>query len=318
MASSADNAFKGRVNETALAYYVNGSKWPDATTRRENKEKIKELNPDDVLIETGKAKEMAKSFLEKASEMGYRGVKEVYWIGVPGDTTNRLKAALDPDGSLNIIIDPKRFPADLMVHFQSGHKGRFESWLGLSAKSSMIKSGKIGFKNLGLGTLDKILGLKLSEEFKVRTADFVKKNNLDETADKRKVQIRKNKKLSEIAGKAGDKMLEEFRDEIWKKLARMNFDQAHEHVIKYWMNAENVYPPYLKVTGAGTKPPFNVIIENPKDNEKLTALNQGDIKFIKTGIHSISVMTSGKRLFNIRLAFDSEKMAGSIKVKADA
>lgn len=317
MTMTADNATKGRVNELLLGYYINGKEWFDAEAKQEFNNKKGILDPDTLSNETIKSKEMAEKFLEHAAREGYHGVQQVFWIGGGGQSARKLKTTIDPTGNLKFDIDPIKNPADLMIEFQTGVKGRFEKWLGLSAKTSEIKSGKIGFKNLGLGTMDKLLGLHLSDDFKKAMEKFAKQYGLDMIADKRKIQIRKSKKLVEEADKAGDKLLEQFRDEIWKKLTKLNFDQAHEHILENWMNSGNLFPPYLKVTGGGVKPPFNIKVENPKQNPKLDAINKNSIKFIKTGIQSIQVIAGNERIFNIRVKFDSQKMAGSIKLNAD-
>jgi hypothetical protein len=314
-----ENAFRGRINEILLGYHVNNSKWYSREAKKQLDDLRGRVDQSTFRTEDQKAEKMADAFVSKARGMGYSSVKNVFWIG-DGNvlTINSLRKNIDPGGQMELDLDPKTNPSDLLVEFHRGIQGKFERWLGISAKSSMRSDGKIGFKNPGLGTMDEELGLKLTAALKKAEQEFAKTYRLSPMDSRREVEIKKSVKLYNIAIKEGDKIISDFRDAIYKKLNKMSFDEAHQHLLKIWLNAGDLYPPYLKVTGSGENPPFQIRVENPNENNKLDALNSGNIRFIKARTNSITVMADGKRLFNMRLKFKGTKMASTVKLSADS
>ncbi len=59
--------------------------------------------------------------------------------------------------------------------------------------------------------------------------------------------------------------------------------EACEYIIKSWINADILYPPYIKITGFGIAENANAKVENPRSNEKLKALQSDVISFEKVG-----------------------------------
>jgi hypothetical protein len=314
-----DNQTRGKLNELLMGYHINGQEWFSKDAKEELSETRVSVEPEVYKMENLKAEQMAEAFLGKSRHMGYHNVRTVYWIGGGNvGTLNTLRRNIDPKGQMELDLDPRVNPSDLMVEFQKGARGKFERWLGISAKSAQRTDGKIGFKNPGLGTLDGELGLDLTKYLKKREEEFAEQYGLSNVGTQREAQIKRNQRLFKRAVNVGDELLSELRDKIIYKLSRMNHDQAHQHLLSVWLNAEDLFPPYLKVTGSGIKPPFQVKVENPLENDNFSKLNTGNIKFLKAGAQSITVTANGARLFNMRLKFKGTKMASTVKLSADS
>lgn len=300
------------VNEILCGYYVAGKKWFDPDAKKKLEEKKKKISAAEYHDQDGRAQVMADRFLDYARARGYRSVKNVFWTARPGV----LQKAVDPKNELH--IDQKGNPADILVEFTSGPSGKFERFLGLSAKSTGGPKGDIGFKNPGLGSVEKDLNLKLYDILTAKIAEAIKKFKLSEKADERKRQIRANPKIAEQVEEMGAEVLNKVRDKIFNKLRTMSDNDLKKYFLKEWMNAsEGLYPPYVKVTGAGVKDPYTAKVEDPLKNEKLDAFNKGRITLEKEGTQAIRISAGGKRIFKIRAKFESQKLASSFKFSAD-
>ena len=90
--------------------------------------------------------------------------------------------------------------------------------------------------------------------------------------------------------------------------------QSRDYLLSDWMDASNaIYPYYIKVTGKKS----GVAIEDPLKNDKLSALNKGNIKFEQIGNDSVGVTASGKRILKMRFKYESQAIASSIKMSGD-
>jgi hypothetical protein len=89
------------------------------------------------------------------------------------------------------------------------------------------------------------------------------------------------------------------------------------YLLSDWMDAEVMYPPYVKVTGMGSKPPYSAMVMDPTKNEKLDALSKYKITLEPVGNESIGVMAGSKKIMKIRFKFESEKMASTIKLSGE-
>ena len=83
------------------------------------------------------------------------------------------------------------------------------------------------------------------------------------------------------------------------------------------MDAEVIYPPYIKVTGQGSRAPYRASVMNPVENDKLSALGNYPITAEKVGNESIGIKAGDKKIMKIRFKFESEKMASSLKLSGD-
>jgi hypothetical protein len=210
-------------------------------------------------------------------------------------------------------VDQKKNPTDILVRFTAGPADGF---LGLSAKATQGK-GEIGFKNPGIGTIDKALNLKLADEYKNQVDQMVERYRLPVNANERKLKIRANPKLKLDTEAIGVKILAAMRDELLVRLEKMKQPELMKYLLSDWMDAEVLYPPYIKVTGQGNKPPYKAIVMDPVSNPKLEALGKYKITLEKVGNESIGVKAGDKKIMKIRFKFESEKMASSVKLSGD-
>ena len=291
------------INEIHTAYVLNGNKYPDSASKAQYEKKSQLLTEEQLAQQEGRAEAMAKDFKTWASRNGYgSSISKVYWTARPGFS---FKSIVGYD------VDQRKNPSDILVEF-SGKK-----FLGLSAKSTSGK-GDIGFKNPGVGTVEKDLRIKLSDVNKKAVDTFTKDFDLSPSANKRKQEIRSNPQLQKSADERGLKVLNEMRELMLRKLNTMNPKARKEYIITSWIDASaDLLPPYVKVTGRGTKAPYSASVEDPLKNDKLQAINTQPIKFSAVGNDSIGVMAGNKKVLKMRFKYESQKLASSLKMSGD-
>jgi hypothetical protein len=309
--SSGDNTLLARINEILTGFYINGGAWYGEAVKQKNKSDREHVSADDYAIQAGRAVEMAKAFLKEAKRYGFSTVKEVIWTALPGI----LQKTVDPKNKIG--ISPKGNPSDLVIRFGT-HPHGSSTFLGLSAKSTTGRNkAGIGFKNPGMGKIEKDLGIDLKSILDKGVEEIRKEYGLSANASQRKLEIRRNVRRKKKVDEFGDEILEKIRDKLYNKMKSMRSDDVRIYLLKEWLDAEELYPAYFKVTGAGNKPPFTAKVEDPRDNDKLEAINTEGINLKKVGQHSIQILAGSTKLFNIRAKFDKQKMAGSVVFSAD-
>jgi len=289
------------VNEIMLGYYLaNGwSKFVDnADAKKQLTAKQKKIGEAASIAQEEKAKAMADEVLKWAKQNGYQGtIKNVWWTARPGV----LAKAVGQE------VDSRKNPTDTLVQFSD------DKFLGLSAKSTKTQ-GDIGFKNPGVGTIQKDLNLNLTGIYDRAEKEFLKKfSNLSLSKKARKGEIRADQKIKEVAEATGTKVLNSIREALYEKLSSMSQPALRKYIIKAWMDADKVYPPYIKITGmrVGAK------VEDPLKNSKLSALTRGKISLQKVGNDSVGIIAGTKRIMKMRAKFESQKMASPIKFTGD-
>lgn len=298
------NTILSDINEIYTGYFLNGKKWFDNEAKAQANARVKQAQPDEVADAIGKAEVMAAEFKKWAKANGYSGtVKQVWWTARPGS----MKAAVGYE------VDQKKNPTDILVKFTSGP---CDGFLGLSAKATKGK-GDIGFKNPGIGTVDRALNLKLGALYNEVLETVIKKYKLPKSAAERKAFIRANPGIKKQTEKIGVELLAELRLRLIDKLMTMKQATMFKYLLNDWMDADVVKPPYVKVTGQGNKEPYKAVVMDPTDNEKLKALSKDQIYLAKVGNESIGVMAGDKKIMKIRFKFESEKMASSVKLSGE-
>ena len=298
------NTVLSDINEIYTGYVLAGKKWFDKEAQTQYNLRVSQAKAEEVADAIGKAEAMAESFIKWAKANGYSGVvKDVWWTARPGSMSSAFG---EP-------VDQKKNPTDVLVKFSSGPVNGF---LGLSAKATKGK-GDIGFKNPGLGTVDKNLNLKLAAEYDNQLSQTIVKFGLPKPAQERKNYIRQNAGIKKHTEAIGVQILAAMRDVMFERLKRFNQKDLMKYLLSDWMDAELLRPPYVKVTGQGNKPPYQAVVMDPTDNEKLKALSKYEIKLEKVGNESIGVSAGGKKIMKIRFKFESEKMASSVKLSGD-
>lgn len=303
--ASSTNTLASDVNEIYLSFYCADENWSLVDNSIELQELVAQrqanLNPNAFADQKERAKLMAQSSLEWANQNDFSGkVKRVWWTARP----NALSQAV------GISVDSRKNPTDVLLQFTDN------KFLGLSAKSTG-GSGDIGFKNPGLGTLAKVL----NTDFKSLVAKVEQKAiaelRLPATKTERKIFIRSNPEIQGKTIAVGQSILELLRNALYKKYLSMSQEDLRKHVIGEWMDADKVYPPYIKVTGHGKNSKYSATVHNPLQNEKLEALTRGNLEVVLAGSSAVGIKASGKKILKMRLKYESEKLASAIKLSGE-
>lgn len=298
------NTILSDINEIKVGYFLNGKNWYSAEAKMAFESRIKQAKPEEVADAIGKAEVMAVEFLKWAKANGYsEPVVGVWWTARPGELARASKTD----------ADSKKNPTDILAKFS---KGPGNGFLGLSAKATK-GNGDIGFKNPGVGTVDKSLNINLTAFYKKVEAEVVAKYKLPGTNAQRKPYIRAHPEIKVHTEAAGVKVLSDMRDLLLKRLETMQQKDRLTYLVQYWMDADLLAPPYIKVTGNGSKPPYKASVMDPVSNPKLDALRSYPIKFEKVGNNAIGVAAGSKKIMKIRFKTESEKMASVIKLSGE-
>jgi hypothetical protein len=301
------NTLVSDINEILVGYFLNNQTWYDVEAKGKYNQRIKQVSPADLNRATEHAKIMASEFLTWAKTKGYKiPIVGVHWTARPGIMTKLV----------GVEVDQSKNTSDTLVKFKSGPS---DGWLGLSAKSTKGR-GEIGFKNPGIGTIDRLLKINIGDEYKNQLKQAIALYNLPATDSARKTFLRapKNKDIKKSTENLGVRMLSAMRDELYNKLTTLSAKELFEHITENWMNANVMYPPYVKITGKGEKPPYTATVIDPTENEKLTALASLNISLEKVGNESIGIMADGKKIMKMRFKFESEKLASSVKMSGES
>ena len=300
------NTIGADVNEIVLGFllaaeagtFVNGSEAQETLDDRASN--LTSVQYED---QTGRAEAMNNSILTWAAQNGFEGsVDKVWWTARPGVLQNAVGEKQVSKGN----------PADLLIQFAD------ESFLGISAKSTKGKAD-IGFKNPGVGAIGRALGIDLAAAAKVVAVEELKLLGIDHLpAKKRKAFIRANPTIQRQTVATGKIILNILRDFLFDHFTRLSNEQLREHLVQSWLDADGIYPYYIKVTGHGSADKgFSARIEDPIKSDKYKALMTEDITLTRAGNDSIGVLAGGKRVMKMRFKYESEKMASSLKMSGD-
>lgn len=295
-----NNTDAADINEIMLGYYLAGTwgKFNDSNDAKTQLQfKIDKVGNDVYSEQDRKAQVMSNEVISWARANGYNGIVEkVWWTARPGVLAKAVGRS----------VDSRKNPTDVLIRFTNGE------FLGVSAKSTKSQ-GDIGFKNPGMGTVEKNLNIQLSD-IPQKALDTLLKEfpNLSKSANTRKNEIRADKFISKRAEELGKVVLSDIADKLLKTLETKN--EVLDYLLDDWLDAKNaVYPRYIKVTGmrSGAK------IEDPLRNSKISALTSGNIKFIKVGNDSVGVIANNKRIMKMRAKYESQKLSSSMKFSGD-
>lgn len=298
------NTILSDINEIYTAFILAGKVWFDKEAQKQYNLRVKQAKLNEVETAQGKAEVMAVEFIKWAKKNDYKlPIKGVWWTARPGSMADAIGES----------VDQRKNPTDVLIKFASGPANGF---LGLSAKATQGK-GDIGFKNPGLGTVDRNLKLSLADKYANKLEQTIKLFSLPEAAAARKDYIRKNSGIKSKTEEIGVKLLSAMRNELYTRLMKFNQKELINYLLSDWMDAEVMNPPYVKVTGQGNNPPYRAVVMDPLKNEKLEALSKYEISLEPVGNESISVKAGDKKIMKIRFKFESEKMASSVKLSGD-
>jgi len=298
------NTLVSDINELLVGYFLNNERWYNSEAREKYNQRSRQVSSEDLDRATEHARVMAKAFLKYAKEKNYSNITNVYWTARAGSMTELI----------GVEVDQTKNPTDTLIKFSSGPS---DGWLGLSAKSTKGR-GEIGFKNPGVGTIDRVLNISITKFYNDELEKIISKLDLPKSATERKKYIRDNPEIKKQTEVLGSKLLSKMRDILLQKLQSMDNKDLFEYFMEYWLNANIMYPPYVKITGKGTKPPYTATVMEPTKNEKNDALATLDFKLEIAGNESIGVRAKGKKIFKMRFKFESEKLASSVKMSGES
>ena len=203
------NTLGADVNEILFAYYIAGENWKKvdgaANVQKQLKMRRKQLDDAEYVDQEERAKVSAQETLKWCTKNGYNHkIVRVWWTARPGV----LSKAVGQE------VDSKKNPTDVLLKFQDG------KYLGISAKSTRGKRD-IGFKNPGIGTLDKLVGVDSSDIIEKQTKLFYKQFP-DAPATKRELKkwVRANPDIQVISREYGNKILTLIRDRYYEEMRK--------------------------------------------------------------------------------------------------
>ena len=294
------------INEIYLGYFLAGESWFDKNAKKQVDAKTKKINDEKRVEEQiERARVMADEVVEWARKNGYRGkISSVVWTARPGSMTEAVGRE----------VDQRKNPSDILIRF---NKGPADGFLGISAKSTKGKSD-IGFKNPGIGTMERALGLDLKSIPDKYVEMAIEAFKLSSVTSQRKLEIRRNPKVKVVTEKWGTQALNELREVLYKKLKRMKSKDLMFFILNHWLDAtDTLYPPYIKVTGMGTKNNYHARVEDPLKNRKIESITSERIMVSRVGNDSVGLNAGGYRVLKMRFKYESQKLASSVKLSGD-
>ena len=291
------------VNEIFFGYYLTND-WNDFKNskkiQQELDERSKRISTTEVINQKGRAKEMAKVTLEWMKNNGYPGkIVRKWW---PKQNSDMISQAIGYE------VDLDKNPLDILIQTDG------EKFLGLSAKSTK-GSGRIPFKNPGLGTIESNLELKLKHHYEDEVKKMlIKFPELPKTNTERKKAFKEDRKFYEKNIQKSifvQHTFERIRDDIYDKLVTLSQKKLCEYIKNNWMDAGFVQPPYIIVTGRGTDNEFTADVREPGE------LNIQNLTIEKVDWDKIRIFTKRKKLLDMRVKFESNQMATSIKFSGE-
>ncbi len=302
----AKNTVGADINEIAFGYYAAGSSWDNFVNAEYAKEMLGErtsqASPEEIKDQQERAKAMLEATLEWAKQNGWEGtITNVWWTARAGVLSQAVGKKVSAGN-----------PTDILLQFDN------DEFLGVSAKSTK-RNADIGFKNPGVRPITKALGVDLNPTINRESTKAILDLNIPQmSAKERKKFLRSDKALEAAANEIGRKILGMLRDSLYSHLLTMEDDDIRNHILEYWMDANENYPYYIKVTGRGTdKKGYTATVSDPIKNEKYKALMSEEISVSKVGSDSIGITAGGKRIMKMRFKYESQKLASSLKMSGD-
>lgn len=301
---AASHTDKSDVNEILYGLYMADGSWSvyqdSAYIQKQLEAKKSKLTDEDYFDEEQRAIVMAQETKNWMKKNGYSNVVKVWWTARPGVLSN----------AVGKNVDSSKNPTDILVQTRDG------AFLGLSAKSTKGK-GDIGFKNPGTGTIEKALGLDFSvHEKSAVEALLTHYPDVPISKGARKGYVRKNPDVQEMSSQLGWNVLGNIRDDLLSKFNGMGQEDLRTHLIEQWMDAGELFPYYIKVTGHGKGGRYSATITDPNKSEKTRSLSF-PIEAVPLGDHGIGITANKIKIMKIRSKYESEKLSSSIKFSGE-
>lgn len=287
--------FQSDLNELSLGYFLNGERWWNADVREVFEDRVRMLKADnrqDIVIQVERSRHMA---VEVQKHIGANTVHAVYWV------SRGNGAEICPDMSSG-------HPADLLLV-----TGQHNEWFGISAKSTNGR-GDIGFKNPGLGTIEKALNISLSGRINEVTQDMVTRYHLPDAQEARKKYIRSNTAVQSVTTMQGTLLLNEIRTSVLNACQNASQAVLRSFLLTSLIDSDSdTFPRYVKVTGYGSKRgEFGARLLDP-----FSVDYSGSITVEAAGNDAVRFLHEDDGVCVLRAKFESEKLASTVKFSVD-
>ena len=297
------NTLGADVNEIHLAYLLNGNSFPDSESQQQIQRRSAALSDQVVGWQIGRAQAMYDRFLTFLSQKGYGSPVSSYWTARPGFSFRNI-IGLDVNQRLN--------PTDVLVQLSGTPR-----FYGISAKSTV--SGSAGFKNPGVGTIDRYLGSDLKGIATDYVNQIVEQYDLPSASNSRKAFLNSNpgtKRL--VMDNYGSPCLSAMRDSYMQILNGLSDQAKIDFFATEWLNEDpNILRlPYVKITGSGTDP-YTAQLYDPIASSQVRHLVAGPIVLENVGVDAIGVRANQNKIFKMRFKFESTQLASSLKMSGD-
>ncbi len=296
---TASNTTLSDLNELLIGYLLNKEQWFSVEAKRQHDKRVREVTQEQYTDIVFKSEAMVEEFLKTARSFGFKGdAKEIYWTARKNDLSK----------AVGYEVDQAKNPTDILVRFFDGPN---EGFLGISAKVSKTNKD-VAFKNLGIGTIDKLLKSNLAQQADKEKKAFLKaQKGLPTTGPKAK------KLLADLTTLHGTMILEKLRDSMFKTLNKMQQDDLYKFIIRDVLNADGAVPKYVKVTGVFVAQKYAARVENPNKNKKTEALLKNKIKLSKVGTSGVLVKAGSEKIVRLRIKWNSGAIVSSLTVTSD-
>lgn len=291
------------VNELLFGYYLTNS-WKDfedyGHVKTEYAGRSKKITVDELTDQEGRAKEQAKKLLEWMKDNGIDiKIVKKWW---PKQNSKMISEAV------GYPVDLDKNPIDLLI------KNSKDEFLGISAKSGKGK-GKIPFKNRGLGSVQKELGIDLESIYDLQIKKLLKKySHLPVVQKERKTWFKKNTEFykKEISNsKFVSDVFSGIRDAIFNKLCTFTKEELWNYIRDYWIDAGDLKPRCIRIIGRGVSGKYSAEIE------ELIMTNPQNLRLERAGFDKIRIHYGENSKLDMRVKFESTQMASSIKFSGE-
>jgi len=298
------------INEIWLGYLLNGNSFPPGSEGTYNSS-ANQLTPQEVNNQKGRAEAQRDIFLQYLYTNNLGSPTAAYWTARPGTITSIVGYEVDQDKN----------PTDVLVALTTGR------FYGISAKST--QAGGTGFKNPGLGTIEKSLFIRQTpfsdaienklQEVKNAYSDLNLENAIDRKAVLENINNRQMK--DDVYRDYGDPLYNELRTILFNRMRQMDPWEYNQFLGSELMNEdeETMRLPYVKITGSGgSGTNFTARLYDPIRDSIARKIAQNGATFrIASGSQNlVEIHSQGQKQFTMRFKWSSTYFGSSMKFEA--
>ena len=298
------------INEIWLGYLLNGNSFPSGSEGTYNSS-ANQLTPQEVNNQKGRAVAQRDIFLQYLYTNNLGSPTAAYWTARPGTITSIVGYEVDQDKN----------PTDVLVALST------RRFYGISAKST--QAGGTGFKNPGLGTIEKSLFIRQTpfsdaienklQEVKDAYSDL---NLANATARKEVLNNINNRQMKDdVYRNYGDPLYNELRVILFNRMQQMDPWEHNQFLGSELMNEdeETMILPYVKITGSGSGTNFTARLYDPiRDSiARIIAQNGATFQIASGSQNIVEIHSNGQKQFTMRFKWSSTYFGSSMKFEAN-